>query len=79
MTSQDYLTLISCSGMSPNSSEEEKLLKSVIDKLTPAGKKGEGLYFIDKELSYRYAELIARAATLRRGIFNAGKSYFLRW
>ncbi|EAY7176269.1 ferritin, partial [Salmonella enterica subsp. enterica serovar Enteritidis] len=31
--------------------EEEKLFKSIIDKLTLAGKSGEGLYFIDKELS----------------------------
>ena len=31
--------------------EEEKLFKSVIDKLTLAGKSGEGLYFIDKELA----------------------------
>ena len=31
--------------------EEEKLFKSVLDKLSLAGKSGEGLYFIDKELS----------------------------
>jgi len=30
---------------------EEKLFKSVLDKLSLAGKSGEGLYFIDKELS----------------------------
>ena len=31
--------------------EEEKLFKSVLDKLSLVGKTGEGLYFIDKELS----------------------------
>ena len=31
--------------------EEEKLFKSVLDKLSLAGKSGEGLYFMDKELS----------------------------
>ena len=31
--------------------EEEKLFKSVLDKLSLVGKSGEGLYFIDKELS----------------------------
>ncbi|HAI50370.1 MAG TPA: ferritin, partial [Enterobacteriaceae bacterium] len=31
--------------------EEEKLFKSVIDKLRLVGKSSEGLYFVDKELA----------------------------
>ncbi len=34
-----------------SSMKKEKLFKSIIDKLSLAGKSGEGLYFIDKELS----------------------------
>ncbi|XTZ39957.1 non-heme ferritin [Salmonella enterica] len=51
MTSQDYPTFNFLQWYVSEQHEEEKLFKSVIDKLTLAGKSGEGLYFIDKELA----------------------------
>ncbi len=51
MTSQDYPTFNFLQWYVAEQHEEEKLFKSIIDKLTLAGKSGEGLYFIDKELS----------------------------
>lgn len=49
MTNQDYPTFNFLQWYVAEQHEEEKLFKSVIDKLTLAGKSGEGLYFIDKE------------------------------
>ena len=46
MTSQDYPTFNFLQWY-----VAEQLFKSVLDKLSLAGKSGEGLYFIDKELS----------------------------
>jgi len=51
MTTQDYPTFNFLQWFVAEQHEEEKLFKSVIDKLSLAGKSGEGLYFIDKELS----------------------------
>lgn len=51
MTTQDYPTFNFLQWYVAEQHEEEKLFKSVIDKLTLAGKSGEGLYFIDKELA----------------------------
>ena len=51
MTSQDYPTFNFLQWYVSEQHEEEKLFKSVIDKLTLVGKSGEGLYFIDKELA----------------------------
>lgn len=51
MTTQDYPTFNFLQWFVAEQHEEEKLFKSVIDKLSLAGKTGEGLYFIDKELS----------------------------
>ncbi|AYZ19943.1 non-heme ferritin [Klebsiella pasteurii] len=51
MTSQDYPTFNFLQWYVAEQHEEEKLFKSVIDKLSLAGKSGEGLYFIDKELA----------------------------
>lgn len=51
MTNQDYPTFNFLQWYVAEQHEEEKLFKSVIDKLTLAGKSGEGLYFIDKELA----------------------------
>ncbi len=51
MTSQDYPTFNFLQWYVAEQHEEEKLFKSVIDKLSLAGKSGEGLYIIDKELS----------------------------
>ncbi|MEJ8832253.1 non-heme ferritin [Enterobacter cloacae] len=51
MTSQDYPTFNFLQWYVAEQHEEEKLFKSVLDKLSLAGKTGEGLYFIDKELS----------------------------
>ena len=51
MTSQDYPTFNFLQWYVAEQHEEEKLFKSVIDKLTLAGKSGEGLYFIDKVLA----------------------------
>ncbi len=66
MTSQDYPTFNFLQWYVAEQHEEEKLFKSVIDKLTLAGKSGEGLYFIDKELATLDAQnSIPRAATVR--------------
>ena len=51
MTSQDYATFNFLQWYVAEQHEEEKLFKSVIDKLSLAGNTGEGLYIIDKELS----------------------------
>ena len=51
MTSQDYPTFNFLQWYVAEQHEEEKLFKSVLDKLSLAGKSGERLYFIDKELS----------------------------
>jgi Ferritin-like protein len=51
MTNQDYPTFNFLQWYVSEQHEEEKLFKSVIDKLSLAGKSGEGLYFIDKELA----------------------------
>lgn len=50
MTNQDYLTFNFLQWYVFEQHEEEKLFKLIIDKLSLAGKSGEGLYFIDKEL-----------------------------
>ncbi|MGQ7097097.1 ferritin-like domain-containing protein, partial [Escherichia sp. SP-MK] len=50
-TDQDYPTFNFLQWYVSEQHEEEKLFKSIIDKLSLAGKSGEGLYFIDKELS----------------------------
>lgn len=51
MTSQDYPTFNFLQWYVSEQHEEEKLFKSVLDKLSLVGKSGEGLYFVDKELS----------------------------
>ena len=51
MTSQDYPTFNFLQWYVAEQHEEEKLFKSVIDKLSLVGKSGEGLYFVDKELA----------------------------
>ncbi|MEW7314588.1 non-heme ferritin [Buttiauxella gaviniae] len=51
MTSQDYPTFNFLQWYVAEQHEEEKLFKSVLDKLSLVGKSGEGLYFVDKELS----------------------------
>ena len=51
MIGQDYPTFNFLQWYVAEQHEEEKLFKSVLDKLSLAGKSGEGLYFIDKELS----------------------------
>jgi len=51
ITSQDYPTFNFLQWYVAEQHEEEKLFKSVLDKLSLAGQSGEGLYFIDKELA----------------------------
>ena len=51
ITTKDYSTFNFLQWYVAEQHEEEKLFKSVLDKLSLAGKSGEGLYFIDKELS----------------------------
>ncbi|QIX97346.1 MULTISPECIES: non-heme ferritin [Cedecea] len=51
MISQDYPTFNFLQWYVAEQHEEEKLFKSVLDKLSLVGKSGEGLYFIDKELA----------------------------
>ncbi|VUS92796.1 non-heme ferritin [Klebsiella spallanzanii] len=51
MSNQDYPTLDFLQWYVAEQHEEEKLFKSIIDKLALAGNSGEGLYFIDKDLA----------------------------
>lgn len=51
MVAQDYATFNFLQWYVAEQHEEEKLFKSVIDKLRLVGKSNEGLYFVDKELS----------------------------
>ncbi|MEN3753954.1 non-heme ferritin [Mangrovibacter yixingensis] len=51
MTMQDYPTFNFLQWYVAEQHEEEKLFKSVIDKLRLVGNSGEGLYFVDKELA----------------------------
>jgi len=51
MTSQDYPTFNFLQWYVAEQHEEEKLFKSVLDKLSLVGTSGDGLYFIDKELA----------------------------
>ncbi|MDJ1655548.1 non-heme ferritin [Raoultella sp. Ech2A] len=51
MSAQDYPTFNFLQWYVAEQHEEEKLFKSIIDKLTLVGKSGEGLYFIDKDLA----------------------------
>lgn len=51
MTTQDYPTFNFLQWYVAEQHEEEKLFKSVIDKLRLVGKSSEGLYFVDKELA----------------------------
>lgn len=51
MTSQDYPTFNFLQWYVAEQHEEEKLFKSVLDKLSLVGTNGDGLYFIDKELA----------------------------
>ncbi|MCS3433449.1 non-heme ferritin [Klebsiella sp. BIGb0407] len=51
MSSQDYPTFNFLQWYVAEQHEEEKLFKSVLDKLSLVGTSGDGLYFIDKELA----------------------------
>lgn len=51
MISQDYPTFNFLQWYVAEQHEEEKLFKSVLDKLSLVGKSGDGLYLIDKELA----------------------------
>ncbi|ENL5220779.1 ferritin, partial [Salmonella enterica subsp. enterica serovar Teko] len=51
MTSQDYPTFNFLQWYVAEQHEEEKLFKSVLDKLSLAGNSGQGLYLVDKELA----------------------------
>ncbi len=51
MISQDYPTFNFLQWYVAEQHEEEKLFKSVLDKLSLVGSAGDGLYFIDKELA----------------------------
>jgi len=56
MTSQDYSTFNFLQWYVSEQHEEEKLFKSVLDKLALVGSSGNGLYFIDKDLAKMSAE-----------------------
>lgn len=51
MSSQDYPTFNFLQWYVAEQHEEEKLFKSILDKLALAGDTGEGLYLIDKEIA----------------------------
>ncbi|KOC90147.1 non-heme ferritin [Winslowiella iniecta] len=56
MTSQDYSTFNFLQWYVSEQHEEEKLFKSVLDKLALVGTSGKGLFFIDKDLAKMGAE-----------------------
>lgn len=51
MSTQDYPTFNFLQWYVAEQHEEEKLFKSIIDKLALAGDTGEGLYLIDQEIA----------------------------
>lgn len=51
MTTQDYSTFHFLQWYVAEQHEEEKLFKSVLDKLALVGNSGKGLFFIDKDLA----------------------------
>lgn len=51
MTSQDYSTFNFLQWYVAEQHEEEKLFKSVLDKLALVGNSGEALFFVDKDLA----------------------------
>lgn len=51
MSSQDYPTFNFLQWYVAEQHEEEKLFKSVLDKLSLVGKSGEALYIVDKDLA----------------------------
>ncbi|HBC0354322.1 TPA: non-heme ferritin [Salmonella enterica subsp. enterica serovar Napoli] len=51
LTSQDYPTFNFLQWYVAEQHEEEKLFKSILDKLALVGSSGQGLYLIDKELT----------------------------
>ncbi|MBV4367215.1 non-heme ferritin [Erwinia sp. BNK-24-b] len=50
MTAQDYSTFNFLQWYVAEQHEEEKLFKSVLDKLALVGNSGKGLFFVDKDL-----------------------------
>ena len=50
-TTQDYSTFNFLQWYVAEQHEEEKLFKSIVDRLSLVGEDGKGLYFIDKELA----------------------------
>lgn len=50
-TTHDYSTFNFLQWYVAEQHEEEKLFKSIVDRLTLVGEDGKGLYFIDKELA----------------------------
>ncbi len=51
MSPQDYPTFNFLQWYVAEQHKEEKLFKSILDKLALAGDTGEGLYLIDKEIA----------------------------
>ena len=70
MTNQDYPTFNFLQWYVSEQHEEEKLFKSIIDKLSLAGKSGEGLYFIDKELYPRHTKLMLSGGRFTAAVSN---------
>lgn len=70
MTNQDYPTFNFLQWYVSEQHEEEKLFKSIIDKLSLAGKSGEGLYFIDKELYPRHTKLMLSGGRFSAAVSN---------
>lgn len=51
MSTQNYPTFNFLQWYIAEQHEEEKLFKSILDKVALAGDSGEGLYLIDKEIA----------------------------
>ncbi|ORM69047.1 non-heme ferritin [Pantoea rwandensis] len=56
LMSQDYSTFNFLQWYVAEQHEEEKLFKSVLDKLALVGNKGEGLFLVDKDLGHMTVE-----------------------
>ena len=62
MTTQDYSTFHFLQWYVAEQHEEEKLFKSVLDKLALVGNSGKGLFFVDKDLAKMNGESHGPAA-----------------
>lgn len=76
MTSQDYPTFNFLQWYVAEQHEEEKLFKSVIDKLTLAGKRRRFVFYRQRTVYARYRKLIINGEDVPHRFLNDGRSCF---